>query len=301
MTSPTNPSSPPQWPGYAVASGNYSASPIGHTSHTRLFVILGVTLAVVTGVIVLVAWLLTPPPSRYQCPPDCGRPPIGPPVGTLPGEGGGGPPVPTKLPDPPLGMTANVGGRTDDPVVEGGAVGENAGPDVQPQTAPPVYTLPRLKGTDGEFSVAYPPKARKSANGWSYQWKVDGKDNGTVLLYGVPAENLTPRQIAESIVKANYPSAVFAYEIPNSMVGYRNGYGEVDDWYPQSGSASYTRQRVLVMVGIKNGVALIASAVGPYHEFTPDEIGHPSAANVQIAAILGYFANTFAWKGDPLR
>lgn len=54
------------------------------------------------------------------------------------------------------------------------------------------------------------------------------------------------------------------------MVGYQPGYGEVADTWPQSSTASYRRIRILVLAAVKNDLALVAFATGPYHAFGPD-------------------------------
>ena len=53
------------------------------------------------------------------------------------------------------------------------------------------------------------------------------------------------------------------------MVGYQPGYGEIRDYTPQSGTASYSRGRVFAIVAIKNGMALGMIGSGPYYEFSP--------------------------------
>jgi hypothetical protein len=57
--------------------------------------------------------------------------------------------------------------------------------------------------------------------------------------------------------------------------------------------------RVLVMVAEKQGLALIALAKGPYTPLT--DASHPTGAGLKIAEALGYFVNSFTWRGDPPR
>ncbi len=48
--------------------------------------------------------------------------------------------------------------------------------------------------------------------------------------------------------------------------------------------------------------ALIAAAVGPYHEFGPKSgASKPSGANLQLALDMGKYVNSFRWAGDPPR
>jgi hypothetical protein len=247
MSAPAPTESPTVFPGYAVPGGSYTARPARHTSRTRLFVILGVGLAVVTGAVVAISSWLTPPSVRYVCPPNCGPPPMG----------------------------------------------------------APVQRNPRFTPDNGEFSVSYPGegtayKATMNPNGVILDLLAG--DGGTLRLFSQPADNRTPRDIAKALVKKTYPDATTAYEIPNAILGYQPGYGEVDDVYPQGSTSGYTRMRVLIQVSVKNGLALVAAAVGPYHQFSPDfGTGRPSGVNLQIALDMGKYVNSFTWRGDPLR
>jgi hypothetical protein len=175
----------------------------------------------------------------------------------------------------------------------------------RPPLGSPVTTNPRFTSPDGSYSFSYP------GPGTAYEATVDEKgvvldfvagDTGTLVLFGEPARNRTPKQITEDLIQGNYPDAEVAYEIPNASVGYQPGYGVVADDYPQDSTGTYTRLRLLVMVAVKNDVALIAAAAGPYHEFSPDfGTGHPSGANLQLAMDMAKYVNSFAWRGDPPR
>jgi hypothetical protein len=259
---------------------------VRHTSYVRMFIIFGVGLAAVIAVVVAVSVLLIKPPPEPQCPQDCQQPPPRLPTGTVES----GPPVPTELPKPPAATDQGFAARTETP----GAPPDSVIGAITPQAARPVESFERFRRSDGAFSVAYPRGATVSKNGVS--WK---KLGGEALFFSVPADNLTAREIAEQFIKADFPNAKLAYEIPNASVGYQPGYGEIDDFVPQSGSGTFKPQRVLIMVAIKNGLALVAEAAGPLSK--PDEAGHPSGANLEIAGIMWYFVNSFSWKGDPPR
>ena len=104
------------------------------------------------------------------------------------------------------------------------------------------------------------------------------------------------------MISQTFPDARTAYKIPNAMVGYQPGYGEAADCWPQGANSSYMKMRVLVMVAVKNDLALVAAAVGPFRPFGPDfGSGKPSGANLQIALDMGKYVNSFSWRGDPPR
>jgi hypothetical protein len=174
-----------------------------------------------------------------------------------------------------------------------------------PPTGTPVMALPRFTAPGGAFSVAYP------AEGSAYTIATEnagvtatftGGDGGVMQLFSEPANGRSARDIVQAAVRKAYPDGQFAYEIPNAMVGYQPGYGEVVDDWPQSTSAAYSRVRILVMGAVKNDVALVAFATGPYRAFGPDSgPGVPSGANLQLAQDMGKYVNSFQWRGDPER
>jgi hypothetical protein len=249
------------FPAYAVPGGAYAAPLLRETTRTRLLLSVGVALAAAVAVIAAITVYVTPAPVRYACPPDCGRPPIGPPVGDAPGQAAGA--EPTPQPSAPL---------------------------------VPVHAYPRFTSEDGKFSVAYFPSARvtKSADGVVLRYP--GLFDGEIRLFQTPAHNRTPMQVVTDYIGQHYPKAQSDYEIPNAMVGYEPGYGEVDDFTADNPYATYTQGRILVMAAVKNGLALVAAAEGPKVKFTPRNSGHPSGVNLMIANALGNSVNSFTWN-----
>ena len=170
----------------------------------------------------------------------------------------------------------------------------------RPPLGNPVETNPRYSGDGGAFSVAYP------GEGSAYEVRFDppgmngvearyvGGDTGLLNLFGEPARDRTPKQVVSDILKSKFPEARVEYEIPNASVGYEPGYGVIADVFSRG-----TRMRVVVMAAIRHDYALIATAAGPYHEFTRDYgTGHPSAANLEVAMDMGKYVNSFRWFGD---
>jgi hypothetical protein len=175
----------------------------------------------------------------------------------------------------------------------------------RPPTGTPVEVNPRFTAPDGSFSVSYPAegaayKIATKPNGITADLLAG--DGGTMQLISQPAANRSPQQIAKDLIKQTFPDTRTAYKIPNAMVGYHPGYGEAADCWPQGSNSSYMKMRVMVMVAVKNDLALIAAAVGPFRQFGPDSgSGKPSGASLQIALDMGKYVNSFSWRGDPPR
>jgi hypothetical protein len=169
-----------------------------------------------------------------------------------------------------------------------------------PPLAEAVESNPRFVSEDGRFSVQYPGpgtayEATLEPNGVDLDFV--GGDTGTMQFFGLPADGRGAKQIAEELIERHYPDAEVEYEIPNAMVGYQPGYGVVADDYPQGPSGTFTRLRLVVMVAVKHDYALVAAAIGPYHEFSREfGNGHPSAANLQLAMDMGKYVNSFRWR-----
>jgi len=235
------------WPGYSVPAERYTSAPLERTPMVRVLGIwLACNVAVAAGLVGLSAAVSTPE-VRFNCPPDCGRPPSG--------------------------------------------------------TA--VTTNPRFTAADGGFTVAYP------APGSAYEVTLAedgvtaryvGGDGGVLRLWSMPAAGRSAREIVTEVLSRSYRNARRAYEIPNAMVGYQLGYGVVADIWPQDADARYLHLRVVLLAAVKNDLALIAGAVGPYRQFSPTVgPGRPSGANLELAIDMGHYVNSFAWRGDPPR
>jgi len=175
----------------------------------------------------------------------------------------------------------------------------------RPPLGTPAETNPRFSGDNGEFSVSYP------GEGSVYQTIFDppgrngvestylAGDTGTLTFFGEPAQGRNARQIVGQLIDSEYNGASVAYEIPNASVGYQPGYGVVADVYLRGPLASYSRRRVIVIAAIKYDYALVATAEGPYHQFSPDYgNGQPSGANLELALDMGKYVNSFRWNGD---
>ena len=173
----------------------------------------------------------------------------------------------------------------------------------RPPIGAPIDANPRFVADGGEFSVQYPGPGSLYKATLYPDWvalEYAGGDTGTLDLWGEPAEKRTAKQVIDQMIAEYYPDATLHYEIPNAMVGYEPGYGGVYDQYPQDSSGTFTRLRLVALSAIKNDYALVALAVGPYHEFTPDfGTGHPSGANLALALDMGKYVNSFRWFSAP--
>ncbi|MEI7915174.1 MAG: hypothetical protein WCH82_10540 [Mycobacteriaceae bacterium] len=174
----------------------------------------------------------------------------------------------------------------------------------RPPNAVPVANLPKFVAPGEAFSVNYPPAdaaydVTEQDNGVTARMKAGS--GGVLRLFSEPASGRVARQVVRQILDKSYPNADIAYELPNSHVGYQYGYGVVADFQP-AGVATNYQLRMIIVAAVKNDLALIAVAEGPFRRFTPDfGPGPPSGANLEIAIDMGKYLESFRWKGDPPR
>ncbi len=175
----------------------------------------------------------------------------------------------------------------------------------RPPTGIPVMALPRFTAPDGSFSVGYPAPGgyyTVDTTKSGVTATLTAGSGGVLQLFSEPANGRSAKDIGSAILRRTYPDSTLSYEIPNAMVGYQPGYGVLADDWPQGATARYSRLRILIMTAVKNDVALVAFATGPFRAFGPDfGPGPPSGANLEIAQDMGKYVNSFRWKGDPER
>lgn len=178
----------------------------------------------------------------------------------------------------------------------------------RPPSSLPVSAMPRFVAPDGSFSVGYPASVGPDAEGDAYEVtrnstgvtavKTSG-DPGQLHLFGEPADGRVARRVVEDLLAKDFSGAEIAYVVPNATVGYQLGYGVVVN-VQRPGALSISR--AVLMAAVKNDLALVATAEGPFHRFTPEfGPGVPSAANVQIATDMSRYTDSFSWRGDPPR
>jgi len=115
----------------------------------------------------------------------------------------------------------------------------------------------------------------------------------------MPAGGRDARQVVEQVMADTFPDAVVAYELPNATVGYHPGYGVTADFLAERHAAPV---RVIVIAAVKDDLALVAVADGPFMQFGPGRgPGMPSPANLQIAQDMGKYVDSFSWRGDAPR
>lgn len=172
----------------------------------------------------------------------------------------------------------------------------------RPPTALPVSANPRYVSPDGAFEVSYP------ASGAAYTVTTGDSgvtaqfiagDGGTLRLFGIPAAGRDARVVVEQFLSDDFPDAVVNYELPNATVGFHPGYGVVADFIAGKRADPV---RVIVIAAVKNDLALVAVADGPFRQFGPGSgPGMPSPANLQIAQDMGKYVDSFSWRGDQPR
>jgi hypothetical protein len=181
----------------------------------------------------------------------------------------------------------------------------NCPPDCgRPPNSVPVASFPRYIAPGERFSVAYPP----AGSGYDVSTGPDGVtakytvgDGGVLRLFGEPASGRAARRVVGDLIATKFPNATVAYELPNAMIGYQLGYGVVAN-FQRPGLSTRFDLRVVIIAAVKNDLALVAVAAGPFRRFSQDfGPGPPSSANLELAMEMGKYVDSFSWNGDPPR
>ncbi|MGI9126193.1 MAG: hypothetical protein ACR2JM_15805 [Mycobacterium sp.] len=181
----------------------------------------------------------------------------------------------------------------------------NCPPDCgRPPNSVPVANLPRYVAPGEAFSVAYPGPGsayQVSTGPEGVTARYTAGDGGVLRLFGEPARGRVARRVVDDVLAKQFPRAVVAYELPNAMLGYQLGAGVVAN-FQEPGLSSRFDLRAVVIAAVKNDLALIAVAEGPFRRFSRDfGPGPPSSANMELAIDMGKYVESFSWKGDPPR
>jgi hypothetical protein len=172
-----------------------------------------------------------------------------------------------------------------------------------PLMGKPVVINPRFTAPDGAFSVSYPAPGTAyevTMNDTGVTAQYTGGTGGIMRLWGEPAQGRDAKDITTALLLDKFPDSRVAYEIPNTLVGYHPGYGVAADDWPDGQNVVASRTRILVMVAVKDDLALVAAAAGPFQEFGPGS-GPPTGVSLELAADMGKYVNSFRWRGDPPR
>ncbi len=175
----------------------------------------------------------------------------------------------------------------------------------RPPTGLPVAINPRFFAQDGSFSVSYPASGTAydvttEPNGVRAELNIgDGGDAAVVQRAG---QGRDARQVAADLKGQMFPDAVTSYELPNAILGYEPGYGEVDDDWPKGTTTDAQHLRIILIVAVKNDLALVAGAVGAVPPVRARRrAGGRRHRRTSTSPRTCKYVNSFMWRGDPPR
>jgi ABC-type multidrug transport system fused ATPase/permease subunit len=120
---------------------------------------------------------------------------------------------------------------------------------------------------------------------------------GNIEIGGILAGGRTASALLAAEMHSLYPGATRSYALPNAMVGYLGGAGGVYDYYLQGGTALSVHERVIMLVAIHRGLAILVQVVGNYQAFSANGLndGRPSIADCAAATIADPVVNSVVW------
>lgn len=172
-------------------------------------------------------------------------------------------------------------------------------PQQTPLSPPHTYTSSKYG-----FSLQYstqnisPAQTTSSSISWDAQLNDGSEVSWTVL--GGSAAGKSASQIVDDVQSKNYPDAQAVYSIPDAAVGYTPGAGRVYNVTIAPANGQAVRDRLVVMVAVKRGLAVVVAGFGPYVTSKPSSSGHPNPAETPLVNIGDFeeTATSVIWPGD---
>ena len=114
-----------------------------------------------------------------------------------------------------------------------------------------------------------------------------------IEILGTKASGAMPQTAVEQFAGNEFPGAQAVYQLPDPLIGYQPGYGEVFDVQPASGDGSTCTDQVVVAAAVHNGFVIIVQVEGSLlPTVTANSMyfdGYPSPAGTNLAYFDGDF------------
>ena len=81
---------------------------------------------------------------------------------------------------------------------------------------------------------------------------MERRRRGTLRLFSELANGREAQEIAEKLLQKSFRMPRKDYELPNAMVGFQPGGGEVADYWLQGAARRADQLRVIIVVAVKN-------------------------------------------------
>jgi len=184
-------------------------------------------------------------------------------------------------------------------------------PKGTPLSAPHTYTSStyhytvRYYNTPGGYNPAMNGAiqvTKQTATEIDWSVNLDGVDPaGGTWPYGVQgmsAGSQNAQQVVQGVVNQNAQGGQFIYAIPNAMVGFVHGYGAVYGVQAQTSDGGVIDARYIVMAAVRDGVAVVFTALGPYNAKQQD---HPDPTDTIVSVVVAPLVNGVTFPGMPVR
>lgn len=239
-------------------------APHGHgVSHATMVALLLAGLALLTGLLVVVA-VFAPPSPPPPCPPlQCQSPPTG-----------------------AFGLASNRASAAAPPTAQGRLYTNAQGFTVRYYPFPGSTTYPGVSTSSNGIVLSYPFKAKYG--GASY-----------LGVIGEPADSVTPQQIVNDEASQIAPNAQVQFLMPQAYVGYWPGYGEAFETQVASADGHSATYELVVIAAVHDGFGIAVVASGELlSQVTPGSTwwdGHPSPTAISVAYLADNTVNSITF------
>lgn len=130
----------------------------------------------------------------------------------------------------------------------------------------------------------------------TFRWVESPITDWPVHVYGETAAGRSAADILSSVAAAEYGGATKVYDIPQAEIGYQPGQGAVYDLTVSAGTATSVHARGIVMVAVKDDLAIVLTSLGPWEGVRR---GHPNPASTPTPICFSSILTSVRWPGEP--
>jgi hypothetical protein len=163
-----------------------------------------------------------------------------------------------------------------------------------------MYTSSKY-GYSLEYDPSFPPTEKGDTG---ILWTYHSRKTGAPYTMRVMAESASGRSAQQLVRDLEQQErrmgrdTEWVYDVPHAEVGYTLGYGSINNQTSAPATGPTVPMRLVIVVAVKNGLAISGVALAPFVADADHVWGHPNPAQTWVVIDLDPIINSVVWPGD---